>query len=75
VGVVGSSVVASVSWVRGVWNRARRAPGFVVFGIGLVGHAFGRWRFLMDWSVLPRCLESPVIVVSVICCEWRDSER
>jgi hypothetical protein len=51
------------------------SPGFVVFGIELVGHVFGRWRFRIDWSILPRCLESPVIVVSVICCEWRDSER
>jgi hypothetical protein len=38
----------------------------VVFGIGLVGHAFVIWRFLMDLSVLPRCLESPVIELLIM---------
>jgi hypothetical protein len=37
-GVVGSSVVACVSWVRGVWNRARRARIWeMAFSNGLVG--------------------------------------
>jgi hypothetical protein len=59
-------------WEWSVLPWLLASPGFVVCEIG---HVFERWRSLMDRSVLPRCLESPVIVVSGISGEWRDSER
>jgi hypothetical protein len=61
--LVGSSVCACVSCDRVCWDRLRRARRLEkVLPVVLV-------------SSSAVSIVSPGIVVAVICCEWRDSER